>query len=465
VTGVTTPLRAARTGRGWSQAQLFRRLEQTALSSGEELPGWASMKRQIARWESGQIVPDAYYRALLSQVYSLPESALGLEMLPTKTTRSKIIESAWSAGSTVEAINHFTRRDLVRDIGQIDKSATDIALGPAFLTPILTWTDSDRVEPRPLLSGTGKIGPDGVAQIEEAAFVFRHWSDTVGGGFRRKAVLGQLNEVSDLLRRGHPPNIEKRLLGALSRLAETVAIMSWDSGNQAMAQLYCILSLRAARLADDSIFAANIMASMARQMLYLGHAADALSLINLAQVRAQDCESASVRSMLHTREAWAYAHLGELDNFRRATTKAEEALADRDPSHDPHWIQYYDYAEFSGTTGGRLLDLARHIPSLAGEAAEKISTAIYSRPTERLRSSALDQIGLAEARLMQGELQEASLRGHESIEAVGRTPSDRVQVKLGEFYRLTHIHEKVPEIRDLRERVRGILMNSAATRG
>jgi len=40
----------------------------------------------------------------------------------------------------------------------------------------------------------------------------------------------------------------------------------------------------------------------------------------------------------------------------------------------------------------------------------------------RLRSAALDQIGLAETRLIQGELEEATRLGHEAVTVVEQTP-------------------------------------------
>jgi hypothetical protein len=77
-----------------------------------------------------------------------------------------------------------------------------------------------------------------------------------------------------LLRESHPPTVRRRLFGAMAQLAETAAIMAWDSGDQTLAQHYYVLTLRAAKPAGDPAFAGNIMAGMARQLLYLGHVSD-----------------------------------------------------------------------------------------------------------------------------------------------------------------------------------------------
>jgi hypothetical protein len=73
-----------------------------------------------------------------------------------------------------------------------------------------------------------------------------------------------------------------------------------------------------------------------------------------------------------------------------------------------------------------------------------------------LRSSALDQIGLAEARLIQGEMEEASYLGHQAAALVEQTPSDRVRVKLTELYQHSNPHADVPVIASLRDRIRSL---------
>jgi hypothetical protein len=336
------------------------------------------------------------------------------------------------------------------------RTAASVVFGSSLLEPLERWLTvpiEQQHAARP-----SAIGYQEVAQIEHAARLFREWDDQFGGGLRRKAVVGQLNEVADLLRDSHPAAIRRRLFGTMAQLAETAAIMSWDSGDQTYAQRYYVLALRAAKPAADPAFAANIMAGMARQLLYLGHSTDALELIRVAQDRSAEVATPTVRAMLHTREAWGYAKQGRLSAFRRATAKAEDALADAKPTDDdPHWITYFNAAELAGTTGGRLLDLAHEQPELADETATHIATAIQQRGPGHLRSAALDHIGLAEARLIQGELEEAARLGHAAAAVIEQTRSDRVRVKLVELYQHTTAHAGVPAIAGLRERVRSLV--------
>lgn len=356
----------------------------------------------------------------------------------------------WEPADTAEIVSQFTRRDLILQRREVMRLVAGVLVGNALLEPLEKFL-SQAVE-TPGIGRRGSVGYQDIQHIENTAKIFRDWDDRFGGGLQRKAVVGQLNEVADLLQDSHPPEIRARLFGVMAQLSETAATMSWDSGYQAVAQGYYSLALRAAKTAGDHAFSANVMAGMARQLLYLGHHNDALELVRLAQRDAERVTPA-VRSMLYTREAWAYAKLGRISGFQRATAAAENALAEVNPAAEPYWIAYYDAAELEGTTGGRLLELAHQDNRQAEPAAERISRAIESRRTGRLRSSALDEIGLAELRLIQGELEECARLGHQAATLVEQTPSDRVQVKLAELYQYSNPHANVPVITSLRERI------------
>ena len=48
--------------------------------------------------------------------------------------------------------------------------------------------------------------------LESTTVMFREWDDQCGGGLRRKAVVGQLHEVTDLLQEPQPEAVARRLL-------------------------------------------------------------------------------------------------------------------------------------------------------------------------------------------------------------------------------------------------------------
>jgi DNA-binding XRE family transcriptional regulator len=445
----------------------------------------------VMRWERGETCPQPWARPKLARAlgisdqslselldespkperaapcscFTIPEGdravAPGVELVPAAAIRSASIALGdvdvslwWTSSDTVEIVSQFTRRDLTLDRREVARMFAGVIFGSALLEPLERWL-LDAVE-KPRAGLPGSVGYQEVEQIENAARIFRDWDDQFGGGLRRKAVVGQLSEVADLLRDSHPVELQRRLFGAMAQLSETAAMMSWDSGHQALAQRYYMLALRASKAAGDRAFSASIMAAMARQLLYLDHVGDALELVRLAQDQSTGYVTASVRSMLYTREAWAYAKLGRISAFCRATDKAEDALAEAKPAEDPYWITYFDVVELQGTTGGRLLELAHQDKRFAEETVQHVSQAITLRRPGRLRSSALDQIGLAEARLVQGEMEEASRLGHQAVALVEQTPSDRVRVKLAELYQYSNTHANIPVIASLRDRIRSL---------
>lgn len=360
----------------------------------------------------------------------------------------------WVPSATVAAVSHFTRRDLMLNRRDAAKAIVAVAVGTPLIECVERWLAPEH-EP-PARAPVGSIGTEEIERIEQAARLFRQWDDHFGGGLRRKAVVGQLNEVADLLRDSHPAGVARRLFRVMAHLAETAAMMSWDSGMQATAQRYYILALRASKEAEEYAFGANILASMARQLLYMGRPDDALELIRLAEDGARGRAPAAVWSMLRTREAWAYAKLGRVQAFRRATSEAGDVLADADRSEDPDWISYFDEAELAGVTGGRLLDLAQEHPgdpSYAREAETLIGRALTLRRAESMRSLSLDQVGLAQSFFLQCELEEAVSAGLKAIDLAERTQSDRVRMQLADLHRLAVPHQREHGMRDFTDRL------------
>lgn len=366
--------------------------------------------------------------------------------------------TSWVPSETTELVSRFTREDLSLDRREVTRTIAGVVFGGAILERLERWLSN--AEPQVTPRRPQGIGNQEVEQIEHAAQLFRNWDDRFGGGLRRKAVVGQLSEVAEELRDfSHPTHLTRRLFGAMAQLAETAATMSWDSGQGAIAQKYYVMALRAAKEAGDRAFGANILAGMARQQFYLGRVTEGLELIRLAQDGVGGHATPTVLAMLHTREAWAYAKQGRLAAFRRATSRAEDYLRDANSAEDPYWISYFDEAELSGVTGGRLLEVAHHRREHADEAAIYIGQAVQLRRPHSLRSAALDHLGLAEARLIQGEVDDAVRLGNAATDIVETTHSDRARVKLTELYGHTEAYVSVPAVVQLRDRIRDTLSN------
>lgn len=149
--------------------------------------------------------------------------------------------------------------------------------------------------------------------------------------------------------------------------------------------------------------------------------------------------------------------LGRPESFRRAFGQAEDTFGGvkaADP--DPAWITYFDSAELAGVTGGRYLELSRVDRRFADDACAYIGRAVGLRERTSSRGLVLDQVGLAQAHLLNGELDEAVAVGSAAIDSAGRVHSDRVRVQLREFY-LEIATRKDPVVAPLRQRIRETL--------
>ncbi|MFF8655821.1 hypothetical protein [Streptomyces huasconensis] len=367
----------------------------------------------------------------------------------------------WRPEITVSMAARMTRGDLVMDRRAVSKAIAAAAVGgAALLEPLEGWLLDAPGGVVPVALPGGRLGARECLELETTARKFREWDHKYGGGLRRKAVIGQLAEVSDALDDHQSEAVEQRLFRVMAQLAGMAATMSWDSGMQLQAQNYYRTALRAAHAGGDIEFGTNVLAGMARQMLYRGQPKDAADLVRLAQDGSRGRVGPRVRAMLHTREAWAYAAMGRTTAFRRATMQAADVLheAEADNANAPYWIAYFDEAELAGVTGGRLLELARQDPAKHAEAAAReIRRALERRGAEAGRSHALDNIGLAECLFLMGDVNGGVEQTHTAVDAAERTRSGRVHDLLGELYPYTVGRDANRGLREARDRIRGLL--------
>ncbi|MEV0154136.1 XRE family transcriptional regulator [Micromonospora sp. NPDC050686] len=72
---VVWPWKKLRQSRGWSQLEVFRRLNEVAAAEGVRLPEWPTFKRNLCRWESGIVTVSPFYEKLLGHLFGLPNWA------------------------------------------------------------------------------------------------------------------------------------------------------------------------------------------------------------------------------------------------------------------------------------------------------------------------------------------------------------------------------------------------------
>lgn len=266
--------------------------------------------------------------------------------------------------------------------------------------------------------------------------MFRQWDAQNGGGLRRKAVVGQLHEVTDLLQETYNENTTRRLFRLTAELAHLAGWMSYDVGMHPSAQKYYVLALHAAKEAGDRPFGALILTDMSRQMIHLNRGEDALELIHLAQYGSRDTASARQQSLLYAMEARAYATIGEVNRCARAVRLAEDTFTDiREGEEEPDWLKFFSPAELNAENAHSFRDLAYHsdnaqlYASMSAPVMER-AVDLFRQDGDHVRSYAFNLIGMASVHLLQREAEQAAVMAEQAVDIATKVRSERLNSRV-----------------------------------
>jgi len=475
---------------GWSKGELARQVNRRARQLGAH--HISTDTSRVRRWLDGEQPREPIPRILselFSERFGCVVAVEDLGLRPVRQSPAATgVDLPWAGPQTVAMINEFTRSDLM--LGRRGFLGTSLAVsaGPALIEPMQRWlvpspalpggpgstgpaadaSPSARVVPPPVQAGesgdarspsgegaAGSIGTGGaprrravklslpeVELLEQTTVMFRQWDAQCGGGLRRKAVVGQLHEVTDLLQEQHSDAVGRRLFRVTAELAELAGWMSYDIGLQPTAQKYFVLALHAAKEAGDRPLGSYVLSKMGRQMIHLGRAEDALELIHLAQYGSREGATARTQAMLSAMEARAYANMGQPGKCRRAVRMAEESFEDVGAADvDPDWIRFFSEAELNAEIAHSYRDLAYSsgrsptYVSMARPAMERAVELFRQEAAEvegggHQRSYALNLLGMASVHLLQKEPEHCAFRAEEAIEVAKRLRSERVNNRL-----------------------------------
>ncbi|MER5947857.1 hypothetical protein ABT127_17530 [Streptomyces sp. NPDC001904] len=431
---------------GWSKGELARQVNRRARQLGAN--HISTDTSRVRRWLDGENPREPIPR-ILSELFSerfgcvVAVEDLGLRAAHQAPSVSGV-DLPWTGPQTVALIGEFSRSDLMLARRGFLGSSLALAAGPALIEPMQRW-----LVPTP---GAGASRSDQEAGahrranrlskpeldlLESTTVMFRQWDAQCGGGLRRKAVVGQLHEVTDLLQEPQPETTTRRLFKVAAELAELAGWMSYDVGLQPTAQKYFVLALHAAKEAGDKPLGSYILSSMSRQMIHLGRPDDALELIHLAQYGSRDCASPRTQAMLYAMEARAYANMGQPGKCKRAVRMAEDTFTDADDwdEPDPDWIRFFSAAELHGENSHSFRDLAYvagRSPAYASMSEPLMQRAVdlFGQDAEHQRSYALNLIGMATVHLLQKEPEQATVMAKQALGIARKVRSERVNTRI-----------------------------------
>jgi hypothetical protein len=435
---------------GWSKGELARQVNRRARQLGALHVSTDTSR--VRRWLDGEQPREPIPR-ILSELFSerfgcvVPVEDLGLRMIHQPTAGTSV-DLPWTGPQTVQLISDFSRSDLMLGRRGFLGTSLSLAAGPALVEPMQRW-----LVPTPPTGLLDDVSPQVPAQrresgerprrlsepelelLEQAAAMFREWDSQQGGGLRRKAVVGQLHEVTDLLQEPHPERVAKRLYRITADLAALAGWMSYDIGLQPTAQKYFVLALHAAKEAEDRPLGAFVLSSMSRQMIHLNRPDDALELIHLAQYGSRDTVGATTQAMLCAMEARAYANMGHITKCHRAVRMAEDTFAESRRAEDPGWISFFNEAELNAENAHSYRDLAYvagRSPTYASLAHPVMERAVelFSGDEVHRRAYALTLVGMATVHLLEREPEQAAKVTEQAIDLARKLRSERVNTRI-----------------------------------
>ncbi|MCX4765266.1 hypothetical protein OG562_30690 [Streptomyces sp. NBC_01275] len=430
---------------GWSKGELARQVNRRARQLGAN--HISTDTSRVRRWLDGENPREPIPR-ILSELFSerfgcvVSVEDLGLRAARQAPSATGV-DLPWTAPQTVALLSEFSRSDLMLARRGFLGTSLALSAGPTLIEPMQRWLVPSPPAPQedpgsvPTSRARGRLSRPELDLLESTTTMFRQWDAQCGGGLRRKAVVGQLHEVTDLLQEPQPDSTAKKLFKVAAELAELAGWMSYDVGLQPTAQKYFVLALHAAKEAGDRPLGSYVLSSMSRQMIHLGRPEDALELIHLAQYGSRDCASPRTQSMLYAMEARAYANMGQPGRCKRAVRMAEDTFAEADEwdEPDPDWIRFFSAAELYGENSHSFRDLAYvagRSPTYASLAEPLMSKAVqlFADDADHQRSYVLNLIGMATVHLLQSEPEQSAVLAAQAMKEAKKVRSERVNTRI-----------------------------------
>lgn len=357
-----TVLKQAREALGWSQARVMAELRRKASRKGLQLPGADTLKRQLSRWENGQVEPGELYRELFCELYARSSAELGFS--PIKVSTEQIAT------------------------GMVSRLALARSIGPE----------------------TAKIF---AAQVDAVRVLDRQ----MGAPAALDQLRGVSNAVQELLSHAILPASRAPMAEVLADVASLAGWQALDMGDVEQSWRWHETAKAAAREANDIPGLAHAMGQQAYVLMDIGHAPDAVQLVRAGQDAGGSAIPDVLVAWLAAAEAEACAAAGDDHGTRAALDYATATL----PSTEDSELRYLSLngahlARWRGNALSRLGD---------GEAIDDLYQALGDMDSSFIRASAGLECDLATALLVRGDRTEARKHAARARELARRTGSVR----------------------------------------
>lgn len=315
-----------------------------------------------------------------------------------------------------------------------------------------------------------RVGVADVNAIEKLTRFFREHDHQHGGGPMRAAAEGQLKSALRLLGTLDQESTPPELRLATADLASVTGWMAYDGEDHKAARTLWAIALASSKDADHprtADFTAHVYLDLAHQALHVDQPEHALQAVRFAATSAVGLRhpiSASTESYIQTNLAWCHAALGP-DHEQaclRALGSSLDAWAGADRADTPPWAWDVTDAEIDAQHGHAHYLLSETVPHHAETAVRHLGAAVAGYGPAYARSSAVNLPGLAGSHFRLGNFDAAVQFGHRAVTEIDALSSVRAYKRLEQLDRIAEPHAAQPDVADLRDRIREVLLATAA---
>jgi transcriptional regulator with XRE-family HTH domain len=434
---------------------------------------WLGLSQaQISRIETGAPIRDLDTLQHWVRVLHIPAEPLWFRLLPEEQRaatesaaadlvtrgefaddpeRDPVLVAPWNHRGTVEVAVVLSGGD-----GWVKRRAFVSLTGPALTAPAHQWLVH---EPEPLVSGLAgrRVSGELVGRLSAMVAELRRMDDVAGGGSVLAMAQQTFAWVTGLLDRArYNERTGRGLHVVLAELGQLCGWCAYDDGYQGLAQRYFVAGLRAAHSADDRLFGAHILATMANQAARQGQPAEGVTLVETALAGMRGRATPALLAELHIRQAQAFAALRDTSACTAALSQARTQVEQLKPDDDPPWLYWLDTAAITVTAGSCLLQLGQ-----AERAAVLLNEGAAQFGESFVRDRQIYTTYLADALTRPGkqrDLEAAAGLGVQSIDLAETLDATRGAGLLRDLYFRMKPHGEVPAVRDFLERARGFVV-------
>lgn len=406
----------------------------------------AARREKVSRWESGRIVPDLTTQFAMAHLHNVPRNEVLLrgwpQWLHITIRDSSLCSLPWTSEGTAAALRAVARQPwTVPGIFPATAADTGVAL-------VDDWLAAVEATPPP-----GQTSHHSNAEVAVVLEIRVDALELMETRIQPRALLPvartELDLISSLL--PHADNdrgATARLQVLAARVAYLCSVLAFACADFAQRESFLLVCMRAATAAGAPGMAAIALASLASLHLDIGATRDAQILVAASRrIAARTGPVPRLDALLHCRQAWIHAQLGDAEDSSRSFSAALNTHNAESTVKSP-WTIYKISDELLQLTAG-ISQLALGQPA---RAMNHFALLTHDDPSDHYSPSivAIHLPDVIDAQLAIGDVEAAVDTVRKAQESLQNTGAELPH----HFRQRFAAYRAVPAVRDLLDRVR-----------